>query len=91
MKDGYFIRSILCFAIGALMLLQASSAFAQFGKNKVQYEDFQWKYIQSEHFDIYFTDGGETIAEFTAETAEDALEKIQRSFNYKLESRVTIV
>ncbi len=82
---------MFCLGLGILLLLSATSAFAQFGKNKVQYEDFQWRYIQSEHFDIYFTDGGEAIAEFTAETAEDALEKLQRSFNYKLESRITIV
>jgi Tol biopolymer transport system component len=62
-----------------------------FGKNKVQYETFHWRYIESEHFDVYFTEDGEGIAEFVAETAEQALEKIQRSFNYRLEDRITII
>ena len=25
-----------------------------FGKNKVQYKNFKWEYIQTDHFDIYF-------------------------------------
>ena len=25
-----------------------------FGKNKVRYKNFDWKYIQTRHFDIHF-------------------------------------
>ena len=28
-----------------------------FGQNKVQYRDFDWQFIQSQHFDIYYYDG----------------------------------
>lgn len=91
-RDVRFLKHLLCWGSIALLLCLATNAFGRsFGKNKVQYVTFHWRYIQSEHFDVYFTEGGEEIAEFTAETAEDALEKIQRSFDYKLEGRVTIV
>ncbi len=56
-----------------ILLVTVSSAFAQFGKNKVQYKNFSWKFIQSEHFDIYFYQGGEYLAEFTAVVAESSL------------------
>ncbi|HKB87100.1 MAG TPA: hypothetical protein VKD08_13065, partial [Ignavibacteriaceae bacterium] len=55
--------------IGIILILP-SLAFAQFGKNKVQYKDFTWYYIQSDHFDIYFTNGGDNLAEFTSKEAE---------------------
>ena len=61
--------------------------FAQFGKNKVQYKYFDWYYIQTSHFDIYFTNNGETLAEFTAFASEDALMKIQDSFDYSVNNR----
>ena len=52
----------------AVTILVSTSAFAQFyGVNKVQYENFDWQYIQSEHFDVYFYEGGYDIARFTAE------------------------
>jgi len=47
-------------AIWCLLVL-ATAAGAQetyFGKNKVQYRNFTWQYIQSDHFDIYFYDKG---------------------------------
>ena len=65
--------------------------FAQFGKNKVQYKYFDWYYVQTKHFDIYFANGGETLAEFTTHIAEDALSKIQESFKYSINNRVTVI
>ncbi|MBK9098483.1 MAG: PD40 domain-containing protein [bacterium] len=67
------------------------TVFAQFGKNKVQYKYFDWYYVQTKHFDIYFNNNGETLAEFTAHASEDALAKILESFNYSLNNRVTII
>lgn len=63
----------------------------EFGQNKVQYFNAKWSYIQSEHFDVYFYQGGYDVAAFVAATAEDALKQIQQSFNYILENRVSII
>lgn len=68
-----------------------SLIYAQFGKNKVQYKDFTWYYIQTDHFDIYFSQEGSTLAEFTANAAENALASILQSFNYKINNRVSVI
>ncbi len=62
-----------------------------FGKNKVQYKDFDWYFIQSSHFDVYFTQGGDTIADFTADAAESAYTMISASFRYQINNRIPIV
>lgn len=74
-----------------IILLAQYCIFAQFGKNKVQYKYFDWYYVQTSHFDIYFTGNGETLADFTTHAAEDALAKIQESFKYSINNRVTII
>lgn len=74
-----------------LVVFTQSILFAQFGKNKVQYKYFDWYYVQTKHFDIYFTNDGETLAEFTAYASEDALAKIQESFDYSINSRITLI
>lgn len=67
-------------------------SFAQyFGKNKVQYEVFNWQYLQTEHFDIYFTDNGSNIAEFTAETAELSYQQLREDLRYDLVDRITLI
>ena len=67
-----------------LVIFLQQFLFGQFGQNKVQYKDFTWYYIQTDHFDIYFSQHGASLAEFTAKAAEDALKSIENSFNYKI-------
>jgi len=70
------------------------TAWAQdaiFGKNKVQYKNFEWYFVQSSHFDVYFTEGGESLAEFTADAAESAYNSINKSFRYRITNRIPIV
>ncbi|RMH64200.1 MAG: biopolymer transporter Tol [Calditrichaeota bacterium] len=75
-----------------VLVMGISSVSAQgFGQNKVQYRDFDWHYLQTEHFDIYFYSGGFKAAVFTAETAENAYLYLKRDFNYELTKRVSII
>lgn len=83
------MKSIKLFLL--MFFLLSALGFAQFGKNKVQYKKFDWYYIQTDHFDIYFTNGGETITEFTAHAAEEALKSIQNTFRYRINNRITII
>ena len=83
---------------GAVLLVLLSvlpvSAFGQsetFGQNKVQYERFSWSYLQTDHFDIYFADGGHWLADFAATAAESAYAAISKSFRYQLVNRVPII
>jgi len=71
--------------------LFSTALFAQFGQNKVNYKDTEWFYIQTKHFDIYFTVGGEKIAEFTASASEDAFSGIQKDLNYQLNNRISLI
>ncbi len=67
-------------------------SFAQFfGKNNVQYTVFDWQYIQSKHFDIYFYPGNDVAAEFVADVAESSYVSLSSSWNYKLKSRIVII
>jgi len=74
-----------------IMVLLSVSVFGQFGKNKIHIKNYDWYYIQTKHFDIYFSQKGETLTEFTAKSAEDAIVSIQNTLNYKLNNRVTII
>jgi Tol biopolymer transport system component len=79
------------FLIFFMILIAAPAVLGQFGKNKVQYKDFTWYYIQTDHFDIYFSQEGSALAEFTAAAAEDALSSIQSSFKYRINNRISLI
>lgn len=77
--------------IPALLLILTINAFSQFGKNKVQYRTYEWKFIESKHFDIYYYDSAKTLADFTAIEAEAALLSIQKTLNHNIDKRVPII
>lgn len=84
-------RRIYFFWIIILALMSFSdSALAQFGKNKVQYQNFKWKFIQSKHFDVYYYDS-KYLAEACAVYAEQALKKIQSTLDFRINKRISII
>ena len=84
---------LLCIT-GVLAFSLPQSGHAQyfrFGKNKVHYEAQSWSYMQSKHFDIYYYEGGQYLAEFTAHAAENAYEQTQRLFDHTISNRIPII
>ena len=75
-----------------LILILLGTTFAtQFGKNIVQYNEFDWYYTQTKHFDIYVSDSSGYHLEFLKENSEDAYKKIESLFNWSLRERVSII
>jgi len=87
------LRAHLTFLWAGLLTLSLPLAgVAQdFGKNKVQYKSFDWSYLQTTHFDIYFYRGGEDLAQFVANYSEQAYHEIQKDFRHELRKRVPII
>ena len=75
----------------SIVLILSQTLFAQFGQNKVQYNNYDWLYIQTKHFDIYFSEEGKTNAEFAAAAAEAALEDIQERIDYQINNRISLI
>ena len=83
---------LLFFAL--VMLVFNSSAqvnTVDFGKNRVQYRKFKWQYYQTNNFNTYFYDNGQTIANFVAQVAEKELPQLEQFIEYGLQRRGNIV
>ncbi|HEY4612812.1 MAG TPA: biopolymer transporter Tol, partial [Bacteroidota bacterium] len=86
--------SVWCLSVA---LLASGVAYAQsdqaavYGKNKVQYKNFEWNYIQTDHFDIYFSQDGYELAVFAADAAEDAYASLRKLFRYDINARISWV
>mgnify|MGYP001197125963 FL=1 len=84
---------LLGLGLGVLMASAASAQFyeSHFGKNKIQYERFDWHVLQTEHFDIYYYPEMQALAEHGAYFAEEAYRTLQQRFNYTLPRRTPII
>ncbi len=89
-------RNFTFFILSVLIICSAGNLFAQvntvdFGKNRVQYRKFKWEYYQTPNFNSYYSQGGEALAKFVAQMAEEELPELERFSEYALQRRANIV
>ncbi len=53
-----------------------------FGKNKVQFREFEWQILRTDHFDVYFYEGGRVLAETVGDIAEDAYVQLTEDLDH---------
>jgi len=63
----------------------------EFGKNRVQYQKFKWKYYQTDNFNTYFSQDGLGLGKYVAQIAELELPSIEEFVEYGLQRRINIV
>ncbi len=72
--------------------MTVSSLNAQyFGRNKVQYETFNFKVMQTKHFDIYFYPEKKEAAKHAARMAERWYARLSRILNHDLRGRQPLI
>ncbi len=82
----YFLSALL------LTMLFSADAYSQyFGRNKVQYDQFDFKYIQTENFDIYYYDEKEEVIMDIGRMAERWYHRLSLLFDHEFEERKPII
>lgn len=79
-------------AVTTALLAGGVTAEAQyFGRNKVQYEDFDFKVLQTEHFDVYYYEEEADAARLASRMAERWYARLSRVFDYEMGTRQPLI
>lgn len=87
-------RQLVLGVAAALVLgvVSAPPAYAQyFGKNKVQYENFHFEVLRTDHFDIYYYPEEHPAIEYAAIMAERWYARLSRILNHNLSNRQPLI
>src|SRR5215213_5898759 len=78
---------------GFLLLLFAPGLLSAqyFGRNKVQYSTFDFKVIQTEHFDVYYYERERVAAMDAARMAERSYARLSKVLNHDFRERKPII
>lgn len=77
---------------GALLLATASPVASQyFGRNKVQYESFDFQVLRTAHFDVYFYVAERAAAEQAARMAERWYTRLSGLLKHELKGRQPLI
>lgn len=86
------IKQFRYFILAALLLLPSIiSAQIYFGKNKVNYAQFDWQVMTTEHFKIYFYSDEEEVAAMGAKSAEDSYRELAQKFNIEIDKKIPLI
>lgn len=70
--------------------LHAQFAQSEFGKNRIQYRQFDWRFIATPNFDIYYYDGGYELAVLAAKFAEEDLGRVTELVGFAPFSKIKL-
>jgi hypothetical protein len=62
-----------------------------FGRNKVQYNQFDWQILTTSHFEIYYYSEMKDIAEKGAQFAEDAYSELETKFDHAINYKIPLI
>ncbi|MGH7494675.1 MAG: basic secretory protein-like protein [bacterium] len=80
---------MLCFMIGAVPL-RAQPGY-QFGQNKVQYKNFDWKVLRTPHFEVhYYGEAAETAVD-AARMAERGYQYLSETLDHRIQGRIPLI
>jgi Tol biopolymer transport system component len=82
--------AVAALLLAGLVLIPATAGAQYFGRNKVQYKNFDFKILKTEHFDVYFYMDREA-ANQAARMAERWYARHSRFFNHELKGRQPLI
>jgi hypothetical protein len=90
-QNNGFFRIALVIAALVICTQSAVSQYVDFGRNKVQYNDFDWHTLSTEHFKVYYYPQMKELAEIGAAYAEEFYKIHEQDFNYSLVDTTPII
>ena len=78
-------------ALAAVLAHPVSGQTVPFGKNKIQYVDFEWQVLEGEHVDVYYYPEEEEIARLTLAYAEESYAFLERKFQHHPFRRIPLI
>jgi Tol biopolymer transport system component len=78
-------------AVAALLMSSADASAQYFGRNKVMYEDFDFKVLQTEHFDIYYYAEEEAAVQLASRMAERWYARLSKLLRHELSGRQPLI
>ena len=85
------LKWIVTTAVLALLAAPSVMEAQYFGRNKVQYQSFDFEILETEHFDIYYYAEEEPAIEFVALMAERWYARLSRLLDYELTNRQPLI
>lgn len=63
----------------------------EFGKNRIQYQTFNWTYFDFPRFRVYLYEGGQEIARYAATSVNRQLPVLEKRLDFQVEDKIDVI
>ncbi len=87
-------RYILCFLLFFSVFAKAQFNYGHqmdFGKNRIQYQNFNWTYFDYDRYRIYSYQGGGEISKYVSVSVNNILPALEKKLDYQSEEKINIL
>jgi Tol biopolymer transport system component len=84
-------HSILAILVLVPLLPGEDAEAVPFGRNKVQYDTFEWQVLETEHLEVHFYSGERALAERAAAYGEEACSRLDEALTHTLTKRIPVL
>jgi hypothetical protein len=90
-KKSFFLFIFLLLSIASFKAQFYFGHQMDFGKNRIQYQDFKWTYFDFERFRVYSYQGGGEVAKYVSVSATNQLPILEKRLDYQTEDKINII
>ncbi|MBK7816973.1 MAG: hypothetical protein IPJ60_05010 [Sphingobacteriaceae bacterium] len=86
--------AILFLLLSSALKLQAQFYYGMqmdFGKNRIQYQVFNWTYFDYERIRVYFYAGGNEIAKYVSVSANNQLPILEKRLEHQVDDKINVI
>jgi WD40-like Beta Propeller Repeat len=85
------LLALVCLMLLTPIFTTPSAQYITFGKNKVNYRDFDWQVLDSEHFKLYYYPDESELAQMAIAWAEYCYSQHRRTFAHEVRGRIPVI
>lgn len=82
-----------------MLIVLSKKSYAQFyygmqmdfGKNRIQYQTFEWTYFDYDRYKVYMYQGGKEIAQYVSVSVDKILPVLEKRLDYQMEDKIQIL
>ena len=63
----------------------------EFGKSRIQYQEFDWTYFNYDRYKVYSYTGGTELAKYVSQRAQGIITELEEQFEYVVEDRLNFI
>ena len=86
-----FFLSVFVFFTSGVRSQFYYGSYQEFGKNRIQYQDFEWTSFSFDRYQVFVNEGGQEIGKYVSVFLHKNLSDLEKKLDYQMEEKIQVL